>query len=129
MAAILYVSCAPLVSWALQNEKPPHYEAFAIGFSVDGVLSHLAARWLHGDPLNYYKGLLWGEVGRGSRVAMVTKHCEIEFDPGDEVFYPTEQQFAGLSIGGGERGLEKEPDQRIAYIRVALRDNGARRGR
>jgi hypothetical protein len=102
----------------LQSEKPPHFEAFSIGFSVDGVLVHLAARWLHGDPPNYYKGLLWGEVGIGSRVVMVTKHCELEFDPGDEVFYPTEQRFAGLSIGGGERSLEKEPDQRIGYIRV-----------
>ena len=103
---------------ALQDEKPSGFEAFSIGFSADGVLVHLAARWLHGDPPNYYKGLLWGELGIGSRVAIVTKHCEIEFDPGDEVFYPTEQRFAGLSIGGGKRDLEKEPDQRIGYIRV-----------
>ncbi|MFZ6876253.1 hypothetical protein ACO0LF_29670 [Undibacterium sp. Di27W] len=90
---------------------------FVIGFR-DGVLTHLMTSLIYGASLDYYNGVIWGEIGFGSRIADIGKFCEIEFDPGDELFYSVDKNFSGFSIGGSSSSLDEDPEQRVSYIRV-----------
>ncbi|UQV44295.1 hypothetical protein KIV45_21005 [Janthinobacterium lividum] len=103
------------VSWA--PDSPTLDELFVMGFK-DDVLVHLMTSLVYGASLEYYKGRIFNEVGFGTPVSELAKHCEIEFDSGDELFYFNDRQCMGLSIGGSCSSLEDDPDQTVSYIRV-----------
>ncbi|PRC90657.1 hypothetical protein [Solimicrobium silvestre] len=90
---------------------------FVMGFK-EGVLVHLMTSLIYGASFDYYKGLIFGKVGIGSPVANIRKFCEVEFDSGDELFYPIDDAFVGFSIGGSCSSLEEDPDQLVSYIRI-----------
>ncbi|MDK2126887.1 hypothetical protein [Parachitinimonas caeni] len=92
-------------------------EVFAIGFE-DRLLTHLVASLTYGAKLCSYKGKVWGDIGLGSPVVSILKHCQIEFDSGDELFYPVGKNYSGFSIGGTSSPLEDDPDQVVTYIRI-----------
>ncbi|GLR12977.1 hypothetical protein GCM10007907_17670 [Chitinimonas prasina] len=92
-------------------------EVFSMGFK-DGLLMHLVASLTYGASLCHYKGKMWNDIELGSPVALILKYCEVEFDSGDELFYPVNAEFFGFSIGGASSSLEEDPSQTVSYMRI-----------
>ena len=50
-------------------------------FNADGILFWIMV-------FNGYTGKVWGEIGIGSPIATVRQRFDVEYDDGDEMFYP-----------------------------------------
>ena len=66
-----------------------------------------------------YKGFLNGTVGIGDHLSSVSQYLEIEYDSGEEMHFPVDDEIAGsISFYAEEESLANSPNQKIDRIFV-----------
>lgn len=87
--------------------------ALQLIFDNEGILKSIT---LSGG----YHGRIFNQISIGTKLAEVSKFFAIEYDPNDEVHYPTdEESHSGIEFYAEERSLDEAPEQVIGAIFVS----------